>query len=70
MTAEIVNLRKARKAMVRRNKEQTSAANRAAFGRSKAQRHLEAMEKERARQVLDSAQRASKPAAEPAAEDE
>jgi len=38
MSAEIINLRNARKAKSRANKEAKAASNRAAFGRTKAQR--------------------------------
>ena len=39
---EIVNLRQARKAKARAGKEVEAAANRAKFGRSKAEKELEA----------------------------
>ena len=57
MTADIVNLRKARKAKMRRDKEREAAEHRAAFGRSKGQKQLEALDKERARKALDAAER-------------
>ncbi|MBD8890543.1 DUF4169 family protein [Roseibium litorale] len=40
MTAEIVNLRQARKRKARSEREKTADANRVAFGRSKAERQL------------------------------
>ena len=39
--AELVNLRKARKAAERRREEQRAAENRVAYGRSKAERALD-----------------------------
>jgi hypothetical protein len=39
--AELVNLRKARKAAARRREEQRAAENRVVFGRSKAERALD-----------------------------
>jgi hypothetical protein len=53
MTADIVNLRRARKAKVRADKERTAAENRAAFGRSKAEKTKAATERERAIRVLE-----------------
>ena len=55
--AEIVNLRLARKAKKRRDNEAQAAANRAAFGRTKAQKQVEAAEKERSERMLDGAKR-------------
>ena len=57
MTADIVNLRKARKAKARLDKERLAAENRAAFGRTKGQRLVEQLDRERARKALDAAQR-------------
>ena len=57
MTAEIVNLRKARKAKLRSDKEQRAEENRAKFGRTKGQRLVEEHAKARARQELDGARR-------------
>ena len=57
MSADIVNLRKARKAKARADKEREAASNRAAFGRTKGQRQLEELDKARARKALDAAQR-------------
>ena len=42
MMAEIINLRQARKAKARVGKEAEAAANRAKFGRTKAEKQLEA----------------------------
>lgn len=52
MAADIVNLRQARKARQRQDKEQHAAANRARFGRTKAERQREAAEQERAERAL------------------
>lgn len=43
MTADIVNLRRARKARARAGKEAEAAANRAKFGRTKAGRERDAI---------------------------
>jgi hypothetical protein len=55
--AEIVNLRRARKARVRSDKERIAAENRAAFGRSKADKVLTDTERRRAEAGLDGARR-------------
>lgn len=47
MSADIVNLRRARKAKARAEKEQRAAENRVLFGRSKAQRTTSDAEKAR-----------------------
>ena len=52
MTGEIVNLRQARKAKKREEKEQQAAANRARFGRSKAERLAEETEQQRRERAL------------------
>ena len=57
MTADIVNLRKARKAKARADKEREAAVNRAAFGRTRSQKELEALDKARAAKALDAAER-------------
>ena len=57
MSAEIVNLRKARKAKARAGKEAQAAEHRALFGRSKTQRERDAIEKEKLRRQLDGARR-------------
>jgi Domain of unknown function (DUF4169) len=51
--AEIVNLRQARKARARAEKEALAAANRAKFGRSKAEREAEAAKRDLAEHQLD-----------------
>lgn len=40
MTGDVVNLRQARKARARRDKEKTAAGNRILFGRTKAEKEL------------------------------
>lgn len=52
---EIVNLRLARKAAVRRTKEAEAAANRAAHGRTRAERAATRAEAERTARLLDGA---------------
>ena len=54
---EVVNLRLARKAAARRGKEAEAAANRAAHGRTRAEREATKAEKERAARLLDGARR-------------
>ena len=53
MTAEIITLKRARKAKARAAKDETAARNRAASGRTKAERTKTAAETERAAKVLD-----------------
>jgi hypothetical protein len=53
--AEIVNLRLARKAKARADKEAAAAANRAAFGRGKAEKTVAKMEAERSSRGLNGA---------------
>jgi hypothetical protein len=53
MTAEIVNLRKARKAKARAADEARAAENRALFGRSKAERKATEAEKDLTLRRLD-----------------
>ncbi len=55
--AEIVNLNRARKAKVRADGQAKAAANRAAFGRTKAQRVADAEEAARRDALLDGAKR-------------
>ncbi len=55
---EPVNLNKARKARAQAQARAEAAANRAKFGRSKAQKTLERQDSERARRELDGAKRA------------
>ncbi len=57
MTAEIINLRRARKAKAREDREKEATANRAAFGRTKAEREAAELERERAVRLLDQARR-------------
>lgn len=57
MTAEIVNLRMARKRRDRAGKESASAENRARFGQTKAERTREEAERARRQRELDGAQR-------------
>ncbi|MEO8883633.1 MAG: DUF4169 family protein [Devosia sp.] len=51
--ADIVNLRLARKAKVREGKEADAAANRAKFGRTKAEKQVEAAKTVLAEKALD-----------------
>jgi hypothetical protein len=51
--AEIVNLRRARKAKARQENDSVAAANRIVHGRSKAEKQRLAAEKERAERTLD-----------------
>lgn len=55
--AEIINLRHARKTQKRKQGEAVAAANRAKFGRTKAERLSQASEQARALRLLDGAQR-------------
>ena len=55
--AEIINLRQARKAARRKQDEATAAANRAKFGRTRADRVAQASEQDRATRLLDGAKR-------------
>jgi hypothetical protein len=59
MPADVVNLRQARKAKARAVKEQQAGQNRALFGRTKGQKRVEKLDKERAKKTLDGAARAS-----------
>lgn len=52
---EVINLRRARKAKARVEAATTAAANRAAFGRTKAERAADAAEKARQNKTLDGA---------------
>ncbi len=61
MTAEIVNLRKARKAKARADKEQRAAENRAVHGRSKAEKARDMQAKVRIARELDGARRDGRP---------
>ncbi|MBL8697139.1 MAG: DUF4169 family protein [Alphaproteobacteria bacterium] len=53
MSAEIVNLRRARKAKDRVEADLRAAANRAQFGRTKAERKLEAARREQDERAQD-----------------
>lgn len=53
--AEIVNLNRARKARDRAAARQTAEANRAKFGRSKAEKQADAVERARSDRALDGA---------------
>ena len=53
--AEIINLRLARKARKRSDAEKQAEANRAKFGRSKAERTVQRLDEARDRRALDGA---------------
>jgi len=55
--AEIVNLNRARKAKARVDATKQAEANRAKFGRTKAEREAEAAEQARRKALLDGAKR-------------
>ncbi len=55
MTADIINLRRARKAHARVEKDKQSAENRAHYGRSKAEKVRTDQARERIRRELDQA---------------
>ncbi|MEH3045698.1 DUF4169 family protein [Sphingomonas adhaesiva] len=55
--ADIVNLNRARKAKARASKEAQASANRAAFGRTMAQKAADAEETARRNALLDGAKR-------------
>ena len=61
MTADIVNLKRMRKAKARAGKAGIAAVNRLASGRSKAEREMAAAQAARATGVLDGAMRAKVP---------
>ncbi len=54
---EVVSLRRARKAKLRADAQATAAGNRAAFGRTKAEKQRDAAERDRATRALDGARR-------------
>jgi hypothetical protein len=58
MSGEIINLRKARKARKRQDKDARAAENRVAFGRTKAERTVVKAESERAERRIDAHLRA------------
>lgn len=68
MSADIVNLRRARKAKARAEKEQRAAENRVLFGRSKTERTMSAAEKERSLAAHDGLKLSPVPAVSPATE--
>jgi hypothetical protein len=55
--AEIINLRRARKAKARDERAKTAEANRAAFGRTRAEKQTTAAERERAAKAIDAHKR-------------
>jgi hypothetical protein len=57
MTAEIVNLRRARKQKARTEKEREAEANRIAFGRTRAEKLATDAERVRAERAIDSHRR-------------
>jgi hypothetical protein len=57
MTADIVNLRRARKAKARDERERTAAANRSAFGRTKAEKETTFAERRLADRNIDAHRR-------------
>jgi hypothetical protein len=57
MSAEIVNLRRVRKAKARGEREKQAADNRVAFGRTKAERTLTEAERERAEKSIEAHRR-------------
>jgi hypothetical protein len=57
MSAEIVNLRQARKRLARSQKERDAEENRRRHGRSKAERRLESSERESMDRTLEGARR-------------
>jgi len=57
MPADIVNLRRARKAKARSEREKAAADNRVAFGRSKVEKQGTKAERERAARAIDAHRR-------------
>jgi hypothetical protein len=57
MPADIVNLRRARKAKARTEREKVAAGNRIAFGRSKSEKQLSKAERDRDRKAIDAHRR-------------
>jgi hypothetical protein len=53
MTAEIINLRRVRKEKARASAQDAAEANRAAFGRTKAEKSVTKAEKDAAQRKLD-----------------
>jgi len=54
---DVVNLNRARKARTKADAKTTAAANRAAHGRTRAEREAADMERERAARLLDGSKR-------------
>lgn len=54
---DIINLRQARKAKARSDKERTAAANRAKFGQTKAERQASVQEEARLDRMLEGSRR-------------
>ena len=61
MSAEIINLRQAKKARARAAKEADAAANRAKFGRTKAERQMSSAESDLEARRLDAHKRDRSP---------
>ena len=59
--AEIVNLRRVKKQRARAEAAEQAAANRAKFGRSKAEKQADTLEARRAAKVLDGVKREDDP---------
>jgi len=57
MSADVVNLRRARKERERKRRETEAEANRRRFGRSKAEKQVEAADRARAVRTIDDARR-------------
>jgi hypothetical protein len=57
MPADIVNLRRTRKAKARSEREKVAADNRIAFGRSKSEKQLSKAERDRDRKAIDAHRR-------------
>ena len=57
MPADIVNLRRARKAKAHAEREKTAADNRVAFGRSKVEKQVTKAERDRAARAIDAHRR-------------
>jgi hypothetical protein len=57
MPADVINLRRARKAKARTEREKTAADNRVAFGRSKAEKQLTKAEREREQRAIEAHRR-------------
>lgn len=55
--AEVINLRRARKAKSRAEAERQAAANRAKFGQSRSERNRNALERDRTDRFIDGAKR-------------